>query len=460
LETSSPSLPYGSSKPAAIHARRSSSSNERNGIVFPGRLEKRTADRSIDDEIESRRSLAAGLMNCNKGNDDMIVFVGDEHFRFSSSVSTMGFASKYFFSQSRQADNFSYVDLSTHPPQEFKIVIDFLERNSTTDAWTHIHWKNLPIILPWFVEFQALPMMSAVDTFLLQNALSPPEDRGYPGDNSSQTKSHIGLSNVLQLARIAFACGLESTKLHTRRLLRQALLEPRKQPSSSPDVDGSRLSEAAEDIELEWTLEDLRTLAQILLSHDELREYLWEVAVIIYLPHDLDISDSIGLVSNILFPYLLREGMMQMMIVEGIESSYQTTNSFTTDSSGASSAFTSNRKAGVGSIGSSFSEHTSCSDTTIPTTPSQRNRLSEEEMLQYFRRIMIHLEKFQAEKESREKMLVEKHNSLVEEESPPETMREPVEDVPDTRQRRLYEGTENRAQSKTSRGRGVTTFAC
>ena len=381
---------------------------------------------------EIRRSLrSVRITNTSTKDEDTIIFVGNKQYQFPSSRNSMIFASKYFKSKRKEADNLYYVDLTTHCPQDFMTVIGFLEKNSTSDVRGNIHWKNLSVILPWFVEFRALPLTSAVDTFFLHNALPATGDTGHG----------VSLSNLLALTQVAFACGLENTKLHTRRLLRQALLEPRKQSISS-ESHNSRISDPAEDIELEWTLQDLKVLSQVLQVHDDLREYLWEVAVIIYLPHDLDISNSIGLVSNNLFPYLLREGMMQMMIVEGIESSYQMTdNSFLTESSVASSSNLSNGKA----VGSSFSEHTSCSDTTIPTNPSKRIVVTEKEMQHFLGNILQSLQKFKIEKEARSLMAEETlHNSLIEEDN---------SDNQKSRPRRGYQDAKKRGTSKA-------TFAC
>jgi hypothetical protein len=67
---------------------------------------------------------------------------------------------------------------------------------------------------------------------------------------------------------------------------------------------------------LDWELSDLQLLSSILKEFEDLRVYLWESSLIVYLPHDLNVEDSHGLVSNSLFPYLLREGMMQLCIVQ------------------------------------------------------------------------------------------------------------------------------------------------
>ena len=402
--------------------------------------------------LESRRFFLApknvtqSSPTRNPKDGDLVIFVGSQEFRFPSSGSSMNnFAAKYFLVRREDAENFSFVDLSTHSPEEFKLVMKFFENNPTRGAWRSIHWKNLAVILPWFVEFQALPLMSAVDTFLLQNGFSAPGERAMVGDIHNRNRP-IGLSSLLALMQVAFDCGLESTKLHSRRLLRRWLLEPRKK--ANPDLDSSRLSESgAEDIELEWTLHDLQVLAKLLKNHKDLREYLWEVAVIIYLPHDLDISDSVGLVSNSLFPFLLREGMMQMMIVEGIESSFQTTdNSFITESSGTQSILSKDK-----AVGSSFSEHTSCSDATIPTTPSSHPKyLTEKEIYQYLRKIIKQLEKFKAEKEERIRMQEDEvNNSMVAQEE---------DAIEKERQRRAHTSIDGSTKVVTSRG--VTTFEC
>ena len=443
--------PSGSRKPMNKARQKAKS------ILLPRRLTKYRSGGS--DEDESRRPSPSTPTNINNGNDDVtLLFVGDQRYLCPSG--SMGLATKYFLSQQKEAEQFSYVDLSTHSPEEFKVVMGFLEDNSATATWDKINWKNIHIILPWFVEFQALPLMSAGDTFLLHNSLAGGE-RGdsNSGNGIASTNRPISLSNLLALTRIAFACGLESTKLYTRRLLRQGLLEPRKQTNNQNSSGNNTMTEldsspaeAAEDIELEWTLDDLRALAQILQTYDDLREYLWEFAVIVYLPHDLDISDSLGLVSNILFPYLLREGMMQMMIVEGIESSYPTTdNNTSTDSASSFVSNNNNLKTCKSPLGSSFSEYTSCSDTTIPT--AQRKKLTDDEMQDHLLSVVEHLEKFQAEKDTR---TLEEHRCPVDESL---GMGESVDDAKNNHSRRGYRNIENQTM-KTSRGRGLTTFTC
>ena len=303
--------------------------------------------------------------------------VGDKQFFLASSSG--GLASKLLKQTNAvvEVDGYAYIDLSSHSPQEFQYVLEFLKSTPDSSKGRNINWHSLPVVLPWFVELQALPQMSEVDMFLLHNAL---------GGRSDGTSRTISLQNLLKVAKIAYACGLETTKLQVRRFLRHGLLKPRKRTSSSStpyDESGVEL----EDVELDWSLDDLKNLADIMSNSDDCRDYLWEYAVITYLPHDLDISDSLGLVKNPLFPYLLREGMMQMMIVESMESS-----SFNECSSASFHRKTSK----------SFSDATTSSDATIPTAPSAPWRnLSQEEMDRHLERTLQHLDKFQIEKDMR-----------------------------------------------------------
>jgi hypothetical protein len=66
------------------------------------------------------------------------------------------------------------------------------------------------------------------------------------------------------------------------------------------------------EVALDWTLAGLQYLSQILANFEDVRNCFWESLLILYLPHHLNVQDSYGMVSNPLFPYLLREGMMQL----------------------------------------------------------------------------------------------------------------------------------------------------
>eukprot|EP00532_Pseudo-nitzschia_australis_P017473 CAMPEP_0168251954 /NCGR_PEP_ID=MMETSP0141_2-20121125/3358_1 /TAXON_ID=44445 /ORGANISM="Pseudo-nitzschia australis, Strain 10249 10 AB" /LENGTH=634 /DNA_ID=CAMNT_0008188145 /DNA_START=11 /DNA_END=1912 /DNA_ORIENTATION=- len=436
-----------------------------NGVLFTEGLVMKRRSRgngegfpafSVDKDNEGCRPLIpARNTNFELGIDEMVILVGDQEYPLPRT--SKNFASKYFWSQRKRVDDhFSYVDLSTHSPDEFDAVMEFFENKRAMDAWENIHWNNLPIILPWFVEFQALPLVSAADTFLLHHALRT-GGRGFGGGDNGTSKSNrpIGLSNLLTLTRIAFRCGLEGTKINARKLLKQSLLEPRKYTSEFDDSFNSNrpaLEVAVEDIELEWTLKDLRTLAQILQTYGELREFLWDTAVIVYLPHDLDISNSMGLVSNDLFPYLLREGMMQMMIVEGIriESSYDPMNTFANDYN----------FVGPEGIGFSYSESTSCSDTTIPTNPSaQWHKLTDDEMQDCLHDIVKYLNKFRAEKVARTAMYKEQQeNSLVASESLSYDIGESsVDGAPNSRPRRGRGSSTDNYASDRVEGRTLTS---
>jgi hypothetical protein len=292
------------------------------------------------------------------------VLIGDEVYLLTST--STGYSAKRLKNPNhmRCDDKNAMLDLSCHSPLEWKLVKDFL--NSRQDSRERIGWQKLPTLLPWFVELRSLPLISEVDTFLLYNVL---------GGRSDGTSRPISLANLLKLSKIAFSCGLETTKMQMRRFLRQGLQHPRKKSRSMS------CQPVAEELELDWSLSDLRTLADLMASFAECREYLWEDAIIIYLPHDLDISNSMGLVSNPLFPYLLREGMMQMMIVESME-----------ESSFSESMHLSRRSD------KSFSDTSTASDTTVPTAPSKN--LSEKEIERHLLRVIHNLEKFQTEKDS------------------------------------------------------------
>jgi hypothetical protein len=302
---------------------------------------------------------------------DLVLLVGDQRYLLSSS--SMGLASKYVSQrQNLSAEGYFIVDLSTHSPEEWRIVLEFLKPSADSEE---INWSNLPVVLPWFVEFQALAMMKEVDSFLLHNLLG--------GRRDGSGERPISLPNLLKVTKVAIVCGLETTKLQARRLLRQGLLEPRKSTVHAGCVESGVVDD--EEIELEWTLDDLQVLTRMMECFDDLRRYLWEYAVIVYLPHDLDVSDSLVLVSNPLFPYLLREGMMQMMIVQGLD--------------GISSYTRKPQNQNLGSSGSMGS------DTTIPTNHASAfgKHQTQEEVQNHLHRIIQHLEKFQVERYLRTK---------------------------------------------------------
>jgi len=346
---------------------------------------KRSTSRRRSGQVEGQ---AAASISSSRGNDyyglrspppsgcDITFLVGDQQYLLSST--STGLTSKLLGHDRRiGSDKQVVVDFSSHSPQEFQYVLEFLR--PSTDSRDRVYWHNLPIVLPWFVELELTPLIKEVDMFLLQNCA------GVRNDGTTQP---ISLSNMLKVAKIAYCCGLETTQLQARRSLRQRLLRPRKQNKNSTD---SSATEEEEDVELEWSLKNLQDLADLMAYFDDCREYLWEYAVITYLPHDLDISDSMTLVCNSLFPYLLREGMMQMVIMESLEAAASTSNSEVASAS-------SNRKTNK-----SFSDFTISSDTTIPTATSLPVlTLPEKEIERHLNRTIQHLERFQVEKDMRE----------------------------------------------------------
>ena len=138
----------------------------------------------------------------------------------------------------------------------------------------------------------------------------------------------------------------------------------------------------------------------MLKTFEDLRDFLWEYAVIVYLPHDLDIADSSNLVSNPLFPYLLREGMMQMMIVEEMES----VNKSIEDQSRSeeTSSNLSQKLTKTANSVSTASAGTTCSATTIPTKPMASASISmptQAQIHDHLHRIEFFMDKFSAEKD-------------------------------------------------------------
>merc|ERR1711865_1132248 len=216
----------------------------------------------------------------------------------------------------------------------------------------------------------------------------------------------IAITNVLLLAKIAYQCGLEITKEHARNLLQQKLLQPRKQQqpkrtiaADDDDDDNTllpRVETAEENIELNWSLSNLQHLSKLLQSYAELRAFVWETAIIVYLPHDLDVTISSSLVSNSLFPYLLREGMMQMLIVESIEKS-----------AAAPAPLSSSTDAAMMVVDTLFVNKTTLLPSTVTpritvTTPLQQQQLITQEELEYcLHSIMDHVETFQQQKKRR-----------------------------------------------------------
>lgn len=345
--------------------------------AVPKRQEVHSPVAAENDETMLSPRLSAPPSGC-----DLLFLVGNQQYLLSSS--SMGLASKYVSQRKKVASaGLAIVDLSTHSPEEWKVVMEFLMPAAEPQG---INWSNLTIVLPWFVEFQSLALLSEVDSFLLHNLLG--------GRRDGNQGRFINFPNLLKLTKIAIVCGLETTKVQARRFLRQGLLHPRKATAHTGGLVGGM--EEHEDIELEWTLDDLQVLTRMMECYGELRDYLWEYAVIVYLPHDLDVSDPMVLVSNPLFPYLLREGMMQMMIVEGLDAASSPINEL-------AHKLQKQNLSSSGSIGS---------DTTIPTNPASAvvKQQTRGEIQLHLHRIIQHIEKFEVEKDLRS-IKQEQHSS-------------------------------------------------
>jgi hypothetical protein len=228
--------------------------------------------------------------------------VGNQEFHHSSAI--LAYASDYLRGKmiKNGRHNRYYIDFSFHSADEWKVVLEFLQPRSMGTA--ALSWQVLPVVLPWFAEFQLQVLLQDIDHFLLETVVvtQTEDDKDVP----------MTIHNLLLLAHIGYACGLETTKSQARQWLRSKLLQPQHVPK---EID-SNGSEDHDSVNLDWELSDLQLLSSVLKEFEDLRVYLWESSLIVYLPHDLNVEDSHGLVSNSLFPYLLREGMMQLCIVQ------------------------------------------------------------------------------------------------------------------------------------------------
>jgi hypothetical protein len=146
-----------------------------------------------------------------------------------------------------------------------------------------------------------LELLGDVDNFLL-NASIECQNEKRDGKGKGLTSS-----NLLLLTNIAYRCGLQATKSQMRHSLRARLQEPRE--------DVATENEEHDNILIQWSLGDLQLLSELLYKYEDMRDSLWESALIMYLPHDLNVTHSHELVGNPLFPYLLREGMLQLAVL-------------------------------------------------------------------------------------------------------------------------------------------------
>jgi hypothetical protein len=247
---------------------------------------------------------------------DLVVRVGQQDFYHSSAV--LGYASDYLKSQLRlekqkQRGSYYHIDFSHHRPEQWQVVLEYLQPRSL--GVKQLTWEQVPIVLPWFTQFGLKVLLYDIDKFLLETVVT-------------QCQGELTLDNVLLLVRISFECSLVTTQSQARQWLKAMLLDPRyKQQKSSSSVKGGEHENETDDSDhndndndagsiLAWSLANLQFLSLILTESDTLREYLWESSMIQFLPHDLAVNDSKTLTKSPLFPDLLREGMMQLCIVE------------------------------------------------------------------------------------------------------------------------------------------------
>ena len=249
---------------------------------------------------------------------DLVVRVGQKNFYHSSAV--LGYASDYLKSQlqlekqKQPRGSYYHIDFSHHQPEQWQVVLEYFQPRSL--GVKQLTWKQVPIVLPWFTQFGLKVLLYDIDTFLLETVVT-------------QCQGELTLDNVLLLARISFECSLVTTQSQARQWLKASLLDPRyknkSSSSSSSSVEGEEQENQMDNnihndndvgSVLAWSLADLQLLSSLLTEFDSLREYLWESSMIQFLPHDLAVNDSKTLTKNPLFPYLLREGMMQLCVVE------------------------------------------------------------------------------------------------------------------------------------------------
>lgn len=322
-------------------------------------------------QLESTNQERSRHISPPPSASDLVVVVGNHEFHHSSAI--LAYASDYLKRKMVQRNQHGQycIDFSSRSPDEWKMVLEFLQPRSLGTA--EITLQVLPVILPWFAEFKLKLLLKDIDMYLMETVVVSQTD-GKDVDFRTLT-----IPNLLLLAYIGHSSELETVKSQSRQWLRAKLSEPQQLPQEIEEVENE------DNGALDWTLENLQLLSQMLADFEDLREYLWESSLIIYLPHDLNVQDSLGLVSNCLFPYMLREGMVQLCIVQRAQHVIQQQNS-----TGMSS-----------SLSPAFSRTSSSSSSTIPAHPQLKRPepLTQEMLHDLLDSIKCHLEKFQKESE-------------------------------------------------------------
>jgi hypothetical protein len=232
---------------------------------------------------------------------DFIVTVGPKGEEFYYSSEDWPFLSNFVDSDFVKRGNKGqvYVNFPNHSAEEWRSFVAFLQ--SYVVSASEISWDILPFVLPWSLQLRMLELLGDVDNFLL-NASIECQNEKRDGKGKGLTSS-----NLLLLTNIAYRCGLQATKSQMRHSLRARLQEPRE--------DVATENEEHDNILIQWSLGDLQLLSELLYKYEDMRDSLWESALIMYLPHDLNVTHSHELVGNPLFPYLLREGMLQLAVL-------------------------------------------------------------------------------------------------------------------------------------------------
>jgi hypothetical protein len=325
---------------------------------------------------------------------DLIVRVGQKEFYHSSAV--LGYASDYLKSQlrlekekqqKRPRGSYYYIDFSHHQPEQWQVVLEYFQPRSL--GVEQLTWKQVPIVLPWFTLFGLKVLLYDIDKFLLETVVT-------------QCQGELTLDNVLLLTRISFECALVTTQSQARQWLKARLLDPRyKNKSSSSSVQRGEQENETDDSDhndndvgsvLAWSLADLQLLSSILTEFDTLRDYLWESSIIQFLPHDLAVNDSKTLTKSPLFPYLLREGMMQLCIVERAQFLIEKTRALPADT----------ELLEVNSILDIKLNHSNCDSNNSVMTPVQE-LWSQERLYGLLQGVVEHLDAFALENEQASK---------------------------------------------------------
>jgi hypothetical protein len=168
--------------------------------------------------------------------------------------------------------------------------LEFLHPQSLGTA--ELTWQVLPTVLPWFAEFHMQVLLKDVDAFLLETVVVSRTDE--------REEVAISVPNLLLLTHIGYTSKLETTQSQACQWLKSKLMQPR-QLSKKMTKNGHL--EVHGEVALDWLLADLQYPSQILANFEDVRNCLWELLLILYLPHDLNVQDSYEMVSNPLFPY-------------------------------------------------------------------------------------------------------------------------------------------------------------